>query len=58
MKNNHQNLFVWRKSQGCTVDCKIDLSLLFEEKEERKRFDAKWKDFIASAPDNGEGVCP
>jgi hypothetical protein len=26
--------------------------LLFEEKEERKRFDEKWKDFIASDPDN------
>ena len=52
MKNNHQNLFVWRKAQGCTIDCEINLSLLFEEKQERKRFDAKWKDFIASDPDN------
>ena len=27
---------------------------MFEEKEERKRFDAKWKDFIASDPDNAK----
>ena len=52
MKNNHQNLLVWRKSKGCTIDCKINLNLLLEEKEERERFDAKWKDFIASDPDN------
>lgn len=52
MKNNHQNLLAWKKSKGCTIDCEINLSLLFEEKEERKRFDAKWKDFIASDPDN------
>ena len=52
MKNKHQNLLAWRKSKGCTIDCEISLNLLFEEKEERKRFDAKWKDFIASDPDN------
>jgi hypothetical protein len=54
MKNNHQNLLVWLKSKGCTIDCKINLNLLFEEKEERKRFDVKWKDFIASDPDNAK----
>ena len=47
MKNKHQNLHAWRKSKGCTIDCTINLNLLFEEKEERKRFDAKWKDFVA-----------
>jgi hypothetical protein len=52
MKNSHQNLLAWRKSKGCTIDCTINLNLLFEEKEERKKFDAKWKDFIASDPNN------
>jgi hypothetical protein len=52
MKNNHQNFLAWRKSKGCTIDCTINLNSLFKEKEERKRFDAKWKEFIASDPDN------
>ena len=52
MTNNHQNLLSWRKSKGCTIDCKINLNLLFEEEEEKKRFDAKWKVFLASDPDN------
>ena len=52
MKSKHQNFLAWRKSKGCAIDCKINLNLLFQEKEERKRFDAKWKDFIASDPDN------
>jgi len=52
MKNKHQNFLAWRKSKGCTIDCKINLNLLFEEKEERERFNAKWKYFIASDPDN------
>ena len=54
MENKHQNFHVWEKSKGCTIDCTINLNLLFEEKEERKRFDAKWKDFIASDPDNAK----
>ena len=52
MKSKHQNLLAWRKSKGCTIDCTINLNLLFEGTKERKRFDAKWKDFIASDPDN------
>ncbi len=35
MKSKHQNFLAWRKSKGCTIDCKISLNLLFEEKEER-----------------------
>ncbi len=40
------------KSQGCTIDCTIDLDLLFETKDERRKFNEKWKEFIASDPDN------
>ena len=50
--NKHQNLFVWRESEGCTIDCEINLDELFETKEGRKKFDAKWKDFLASDPFN------
>jgi hypothetical protein len=46
--NKHQNLFSWHKSKGCNIDCKINLDELFETHHERKNFDAKWKDFIAS----------
>ena len=50
--NKHQNLFVWRESEGCTIDCEINLDELFETNEGRKKFDAKWKDFLASDPFN------
>ena len=49
MKNN---LLTWKKSKGCTIDCEIDLRVLFEGKDERARFDGKWKEFIASDHDN------
>jgi len=52
MKNKHQKLLSWCKAKGCTLNCKINLDRLFETVKERKRFDAKWKDFIASDPDN------
>ncbi len=52
MKNKHQKLFSWYKAKGCTLNLKINLDRLFETKEERERFDTKWKDFIASNPDN------
>ena len=41
-----------KESNGCTIDCTIDLDLLFETKDERSKFNAKWDDFIASDPDN------
>ena len=50
--NKHQNLLAWRKSKGCTIDCEINLDELFETKEGRKKFDTKWKDFLASDPNN------
>jgi len=50
--NKHQNLFAWRESEGCTIDCEINLDELFETKDGRKKFDAKWKDFLASDPFN------
>ena len=46
------NLLAWCKLKGCTIDCEINLDELFETNEERIKFDAKWKDFISSAPDN------
>ena len=49
MKNN---LLTWKKTKGCTIDCEIDLGVVFEGKDERERFDGKWKEFIASDPDN------
>jgi hypothetical protein len=49
MKNN---LLTWKKTKGCTIDCEIDLGVMFEGKDERERFDGKWKEFIASDPDN------
>jgi len=52
MKNKHQKLPSWRKAKGCTLNCKINLDRLFEKTKERERFDVKWKDFIASDPDN------
>ena len=52
MKNKHQKLLSWRNAKDCTLNCEINLDRLFETKEERKRFNTKWKDFIASDPDN------
>ena len=52
MKNKHQKLLSWYKAKGCTLNCEINLDRLFETKEERDRFNTKWKDFIASDPDN------
>ncbi len=52
MKNKHQKFLTWSKAKGCTLNCKINLDRLFETAKERERFDAKWKDFIASDPDN------
>ena len=52
MKNKHQKLLSWRKAKGCTLNVKINLDRLFETAKERERFDANWKDFIASDPDN------
>jgi len=52
MKNKHQKLLSWRNAKDCTLNCEINLDRLFETKEERDRFNAKWKDFIASDPDN------
>lgn len=52
MKNRHQNLLSWRKAKGCTFNVKINLDRLFETKKERERFEAKWKEFVASDPDN------
>jgi len=52
MKNKHQKLLSWRKANGCTLNLKINLDRLFEKPKERERFDAKWKDFIDSDPDN------
>ena len=49
MKNS---LLTWKKTKGCTIDCEIDLGVMFEGKEERGRFEGKWKEFIASDPDN------
>ena len=56
MKNKHQKLLTWHKAKGCTLNCEIDLDSLFETAKERNRFDAKWKDFIASDPDNKKVV--
>ena len=50
--NKHQNLIACRKLKGCTIDCKINLDELLETNEERKKFDSKWKDFLASDPLN------
>jgi hypothetical protein len=50
--NHHQEILTWRKSRSGTIDCEINLKLLFEEKEKRERFDANWKDFLASDPYN------
>jgi len=52
MKNKHQKLLSWYKAKGCTLNLKINLDRLFKKAKERERFDAKWKDFIASDPDN------
>ncbi len=52
MKNKHQKLLSWYKAKGCTLNCEINLDRLFETVKERERFDAKWKDFIDSHPDN------
>ncbi len=52
MKNKHQKLLSWCKAKGCTLNCEIDLDRLFEKAKERERFNAKWKGFIASDPDN------
>jgi hypothetical protein len=47
-----KNLLTWKKTKGCTIECEIDLGVLFEGKDERERFDGKWKEFIASDSDN------
>jgi hypothetical protein len=52
MKNKHQKLLSWRNAKDCTLNCEINLDRLFETKEEIERFNAKWKDFIDSDPDN------
>ena len=38
--------------EGCTIGCEIDLTLLYERKGERKRFEEKWAAFLASDPGN------
>ena len=45
-------LIKFKKLKGCTINCTIELDLLFETKDEIEQFDAKWKDFIDSDPDN------
>jgi len=52
MKHKQQKLLSWRKAKGCTLNLKINLDRLFQEPKERVKFNAKWKDFIASDPDN------
>ncbi len=52
MTNKKQKLFSWQKAKGCTIDCEIDLDELFDTREQRKRFEGKWKEFLASDPDN------
>jgi hypothetical protein len=43
MNNKHQKLLSWRNAKGCTLNCEINLDRLFKTKEERDRFNAKWK---------------
>ncbi len=45
-------LIKFKKRTGCTIDCTIDLDLLFDTEGEKEKFNANWKDFIASDPDN------
>jgi len=48
-------LIKFKKLKGCTIDCTIDLDQLFETfktKDEIKKFNAKWKDFVISDPYN------
>ena len=53
MKNENQKLLSCStKKNSCTLNCEINLDRLFETKKEREKFNAKWKDFIASDPDN------
>jgi hypothetical protein len=52
MKNKHQKFLSWYKAKGCTLNLKINLGKLFKKTIEREKFNAKWKDFIASDPDN------
>ena len=56
MKNKHQKFLSWYKAKGCTLNLKINLDRLFKKTKERERFNAKWKDFITSDPDNKK-VC-
>ena len=52
MKNKHQKFLSWYKAKGCTLNLKINLDRLFKTTKGREKFNAKWKDFMASDPDN------
>ena len=52
MKSKHQKLLSWYKAKDCTLNLKINLDRLFKKSKEKEMVDTKWKDFIASDPDN------
>ncbi len=53
MNNGNQKLLSWRtKKNSCTINCEINLDRFLETKIEREKFNVKWKDFIASDPNN------
>jgi hypothetical protein len=39
-------------SESCTLDCAINLSLIFNTENTKKRFSRQWKEFFESHPDN------
>ena len=50
--SKYQRLYTYKKIAPCHLECTIDLSQLFQTDVERKRFNAKWNDFVRSDPDN------
>ncbi len=50
--NNNNPLLSWKPLSGCTIECTINLARLFDTDRQRRRFEARWPDFLASDPYN------
>lgn len=51
---NSKKLLTYRQTNSIKLECEIDLDLLFDSDSERKRFNQKWCEFLASNPHNSK----
>ncbi|MEJ2171104.1 MAG: hypothetical protein P8X90_36920 [Desulfobacterales bacterium] len=49
---NSQKILTCRQVDSIKLECEIDLDRLFGTKEERKRFESRWDEFLKSSPYN------